>query len=178
MNIVDLTKYPFSLDRTLFRKEVVDIFLAEPPGTGTGILATKTRYIVNKLNNHDVFLSRPAQLNNGLDFTLNVSNIDFNHGLLNAEGKKKRKTTRPSHSHIIDDLKCKKNENPSLYKSFEAEIDLIYQVKKRSTNVFPFTKGHDSEVILECIKWLFLEQDITYWHNSGRAMFYKSIKYI
>ncbi len=178
MNIVDLSLRKFSNDRTLFRKKLTNIFLDEPPGTGTGLLATRTHYHVRQIGPCEVYLKRPAQLNNGLDFTLHVSNINFNNGLFKIDGSKKNRTTRPSHSHIITDLISKKNENQKLYSDFLSEIDLIYKVNPRSSTVFNFTQGHDSEIILECIKWLFVEQDITYWHNSGRAMLYNSIKSI
>lgn len=79
---------------------------------------------------------------------------------------------------MLTDLKLKKNENPQLYNLYLEEITLIYQFEARTNKTFTFTKGYHSEIILECIKWLFIEQDITYWHYSGRKMFYDSIKSI
>ena len=32
------------------------------------------------------------------------------------------------------------------------------------------------DMICKCIKWLFIEQDITYWNWSGRNMLYNGIK--
>ena len=39
-----------------------------------------------------------------------------------------------------------------------------------------FFTGIEIEGILKLVKWLFLEQDVTYWNYSGRAMLYQSLK--
>lgn len=171
MNIVDLSNHQFPHDRNLFRKQLIGFFLNETPGTGRGVDTSKYQYIVKKIHGHDAYLSRPAQFNNGFDFTLNVSNINFN----NSGG---RSTTRPTHKNILDDLSGKKNENPALYSKFLTEITNIYNCQPTKTIHFAFVHGYLCEIILECIKWLFVEQDVTYWNYSGRAMFYDSILYI
>ena len=168
MNIIDLRNHQFPNNRDLFRKQIIGFFLNETPGTGNGANASKYQYLVNTINGHDVYLSRPAQFNNGFDFTLNVSNINFNTG-------GGRATTRPTHQNILDDLAAKKNENLALYNSMMAEITNIYNCQPPTTTTFAFTSGYPSEIILECIKWLFAEQDVTYWNYSGRAMFYTGI---
>lgn len=168
MNIVDLSNHQFPNNRDLFRKQLIGFFLNETPGTGKDVNTSKYQYIVKKINGHDVYLSRPAQFNNGFDFTLNVSNINFNAG-------GGRATTRPTHKNILDDLLGKKNENPVLYASLLAEITNIYNCQPPKTTNFAFVSGYSSEIILECIKWLFAEQDVTYWNYSGRAMFYDGI---
>jgi hypothetical protein len=33
-----------------------------------------------------------------------------------------------------------------------------------------FGAGMPAEVLLKLLKWVFLEQDLTYWHSSGRRM--------
>ena len=38
-----------------------------------------------------------------------------------------------------------------------------------------FQNGLPTDLILKVLKWLFIEQDITYWNRSGRDMFYNSI---
>lgn len=167
---VDLTSYQFLNNRDLFRKQLINLFLNEAPGTGKGGNTSKYDYIVKKFIGHDVFLRRPAQFNNGFDFTLNVSNINWN--LTVAGG---RATTRPSHGHILKDLEAKKNSNPIMYAGLLVEISNIYNCTPLLNANFQFTAGHSSELILECIKWLFAEQDVTYWNYSGRAMFYDSI---
>ena len=38
-----------------------------------------------------------------------------------------------------------------------------------------FTKGLPLDLLLYTIKWLFIEQDMTYWNQSGREMNYKAL---
>ncbi len=179
MTEINLTKKIFSNNRSNFRKEIIELFLDEKPGTGKGNLTTRYKYVVNQLQDgRKVYLSRPANFNNGFDFTLNVSNTNFNAGLINNKGKSKRASTRPTHDNILTDLRNKKIKNPQLYKLFMSQIDLIYNCKNPTKILFDFKIGHPSELIIECIKWLFVEQDVTYWNYSGRSMFYNGIKSI
>lgn len=168
MNIINLTSQSFSNDRTLLRRELINFFLQEEPGTGKGNLTSKYRYYVKIVGNHIIYLNRPANLNNGFDFTLNVSNINFN-----INGKKA--STRPTHQNVLDDLQLKKQTNPQLYNQLLQEIERTYNCQPPNNVNFNFGVGYNSEIILECIKWLFAEQDVTYWNYSGRAMFYDKI---
>lgn len=170
MTKIDLTKNTFNIERSLLRKEIINLFLEEKPGKGKGDLTSKYQYVVLKKGEHEVYLKRPAQFNNGFDFTLNVSNINFN--------KSGRATTRPTHGNIIDDLKQKKQSNKSLFVELLNQIDKIYNCQVPDKKQIDFEIGLDSEILLECIKWLFIEQDVTYWNYSGRAMFYSGIKNI
>ncbi|MFD2542574.1 hypothetical protein ACFSSB_09620 [Lacinutrix gracilariae] len=176
---VDLTEVNFSQNREEFRKEIITIFLEENPGTGKGANTSRYKYVVRVLpNGNKVYLSRPANFNNGFDFTLNVENTNFNAGLLNKKGSAKRASTRPTHENILADLRNKKTENTTLYNSFITQVELIYNCKNPINMHLAFITGHSSELLLECIKWLFEEQDVTYWNYSGRAMFYNAIKNI
>lgn len=170
MNIVDLSEHEFKNERSDLRKEIINIFLNEVPGTGRGELTSKYNYIVMKKGDKEVYLKRPAQFNNGFDFTLNVSNLNFN-----PDG---RATTRPTHGNIIHDLSLKKQADASLYSEMKVQVDKIYNCLKPDRVDFNFGVGIDSEILLECIKWLFVEQDVTYWNYSGRAMFYNGIQEI
>jgi len=177
MTEIDLTKTIFSNNRAILRKEIIEIFLNEKPGTGKGNLATRYKYIISRLQDgRYVYLSRPANFNNGFDFTLNVSSTNFNIGIVNKKGGNKRASTRPTHDNILTDLKNKKEKNPQLFKLFIDQIDLIFNCKNPTNIKFDFQVGHPSELLIECIKWLFIEQDVTYWNYSGRKMFYNGIK--
>lgn len=61
-------------------------------------------------------------------------------------------------------------------------IDMIYNCQNvnLSTTGFKFldytTQSHPIEIILLSLKWLFIEQDITYWNTSGRAMLYSKLQ--
>lgn len=171
MKTIDITKLSPTLNRSALRKKIITIFLNEKPGTGKKELTSRYRYITKKLRNgNEVFLSRPANFNNGFDFTLNVSETNFNSNV-----KNKRATTRPTHGNIFSDLKKKKKENPKLYVKLIAQVHLLYNCQTPTKIHFNFKTGHSSELLLECIKWLFVEQDVTYWNYSGRAMFYSGI---
>lgn len=173
-NIIDIQEKVFSNDRRKLRNEVINLFLEEEPGFGKGDLTSRYDYIIKKLpENKIVYLRRPAILNNGLDFTLNVSNTDFNYYLQN-----KRRSTRPTHNNIKYDLSIKKAADFQLYKELFKQIELIYNCQNPTKTNFDFNIGHSTELILECIKWLFIEQEVTYWHNSGRMMFFEGIKKI
>lgn len=178
MTKVELSNHKFAKDRTALRKEIIKIFLEEQPGTGKGEYTSKYIYTTKIVGENEIFLSRPAQFNNGFDFTVNVSGIDFNIGYINKKGKKKKSTTRPSHEHILNDLLSKKKEDLSKYKSLVNEVDKIYSCQEYNARGLNFSSGYDSEIILECIKWLLIEQDVTYWNYSGRFMFYQNIKQI
>lgn len=170
MNKIDLSWHDFPRNRADFRKYIINIFLNEEPGTGKGEFTSKYLYITKNIGINQVYLSRPAQFNNGFDFTLNVSNINFN-----PTG---RATTRPTHQNIKDDLILKKDINPKMYLEFRTQIEKIYNCDEPSNSKFDFGIGLNSEILLECIKWLFVEQDVTYWNYSGRAMFYESINLV
>lgn len=170
MKLIDLTKHKFIDNRDGVRKELINLFLDEDPGTGKGDLTARYKYVVNKVGIHEIYLSRPAQFNNGFDFTLNVSNLNFNPA--------GRKTNRPTHENILEDLRIKKKANSPLYRELKNQIDNIYICQNVAKTNFDFKIGLDSDILLECIKWLFVEQDVTYWNYSGRAMFYNAINNI
>lgn len=170
MNIVDISNQVLPTNRSEIRHVIINLFLEEMPGTGKGALTSRYTYITKRKGDKVVCLKRPAQFNNGFDFTLNVLNINFN-----PEG---RATTRPTHENIINDLILKKNENNELYEELKAQIEQIYRCQIPEQVIFDFETGIDSEILLECIKWLFIEQDVTYWNYSGRTMFYNGIQEI
>jgi hypothetical protein len=119
-----------------------------------------------------ILLKRPANLNKGFDFEVHVENYKF--GTL-------RRTSRPSHKTILDDLKAKKAENPNLYKRVEELIDRVFacqDIDNTEVTQIVFNTGYPFDVILAAIKWLFIEQDVTYWNWSGRNMLYSAIKNI
>ena len=166
MNEIDLTNNDFPFDRTELRKSIINIFLDELPGTGKGDLCSKYEYIVYKGNNNVVYLKRPAQFNNGFDFTIHVKGINFNPN---------RYTTRPTHQNIFDDLKNKKIEDPKMYEDLMIEIENIFNVLSFDLTNINFISGIPTDILCETIKWLFVEQDVTYWNFSGRNMFYNGI---
>ena len=166
MITVDWQNKTFSNDRVLLRKEIINEFLDENPGTGNGNNASRYRYDLMITPNIKIYLKRPTRLNKGFDFTLNVEGITF-------EGQKK--STRPTHDNILKDLRKKKEENEALYSILRIAIDRIYHCQEASPSP-DFQAGIPVNILLECIKWLFIEQDVAYWNYSGRQMFYTAIR--
>ena len=99
-----LTKINFTLpviNRSQMRKDVINLFSNELPGTGTGDNASKYEYTVEQYQTYSIVLKRPANLNKGFDFTVNVTGLMF---------KKTKRYTNPSHNDIIAALEdCKAN---------------------------------------------------------------------
>ncbi len=157
-------------NRKTIREKLIKEFLKEKPGTGKGELTSVYLYYVETLTDgRRIYLKRPARLNKGMDFEVNVEQTNF--GTI-------RRTAMPSHKSILKDLKSKKKKNPRNYKKVEALIEKIYScedVSDAQMRAIKFDSGHPIELILKSIKWLFIEQDITYWNWSGRNMFYSGI---
>src|ERR1700740_1882082 len=167
-----------STNRKVIKDTLINEFLKELPGTGKDELTSKYYYYVEKTaNGTDIYLKRPARLNKGMDFEVHAKHIIFENE--NWETGNVRKSSMPSHSTILDDLETKKKENPEEYKKVSELIKRIYNcenVSDAEIRAINFTNGHPIEMILKITKWLFIEQDVTYWNWSGRHMFYSGIE--
>ncbi|MHC5311036.1 hypothetical protein ACYSNM_13415 [Myroides sp. LJL116] len=170
MTTINLIGFNFEKNRANLRKQLINIFLDETPGTGKGENCSRYKYTMYDNNIHKVYLKRPAQFNNGFDFTIHVTDINFN-----PNGKR---TNRPTHGNILEDLAEKKRENPKLYLILIKEITKLYNCQEYSLQGLIFATGLSLDILCETIKWLFVEQDVTYWNYSGRAMFYNAIQEI
>lgn len=72
MSFVETSFQLVSTNRTDVRKEVINRFLLEEPGTGKGDDCSKYWYTVEAIQGYSVLLKRPVPLNKGFDFTVNV----------------------------------------------------------------------------------------------------------
>lgn len=155
--------------RSQIRRILISEFLKERPGQGKEELASRYRYNVETLEDgRRVYLLRPAPLNKGFDFTIHVENTRF-----------KTNRTMPAHRDMIDDLRHKKRGNPSSSKKLYAAIQQVYELQEPDAVMkrirMRFSIGHPVDLILKVIKWFFIEQDMTYWNYSGRAMFMSGV---
>ena len=161
--------------RADYRRTLTELFLSEAPGAPG--LPTKYEYNVEKDNaGNIIYLKRPTNLNKGFDFEVRVSNMRFKH--INKNGRISY-SNRPSHDNIIDDLAEKKAEDSSQFTLLLTVIDAIFNCVEIDPQIyckFSFRSGYPVDMICKCIKWLFIEQDITYWNWSGRNMQYNGIK--
>lgn len=118
------------------------------------------RYFVETLsNNKRIYLERPANLNKGCDFVIKVEDL-----IIFKNGNDKP----PKHDYLLE---CIKN-NKSTIKNLAHELNDIYNCKSIKTTYINI----EHELILKLSKWFFIEQDITYWANSGRDMLWDAIK--
>ena len=158
--------------RQELREGVVRAFLGEEPGTGTGSLASKYCYFVETLfDGRGVFLTRPAWLNKGFDFEIRVQDMKF-------PGGKGKSTDRPNHATIFEDLKLKRTADRAAYAALFRLIERIYlceELTREDYEQLTFNSGLPVDMILAVIKWFFIEQDVTYWNYSGRAMFMSGV---
>ena len=72
----------------------------------------------------------------------------------------------------------KKAGNPTEFIRLRELFDKRYtcvQISNSEYLQFSFKSGHSIEVIFKSLKWLFIEQDITYWNRSGGAMLYNGL---
>jgi hypothetical protein len=161
--------------RESYRRNLILEFLKEEHGSSTEVRVYN--YFVETLGGgNKIYLKRPTQLNKGFDFEVRVENIYFRYG---KYGNIISTGNRPSHPDIVNDIKAKKEENSESYGIFCQLIDKTYNcqdVSLEECNSCNFETGHSVELIIKVLKWLFIEQDITYWNRSGREMLYSEIK--
>ena len=158
-----------SNNRIDVRNEIINLFLLEEPGTGRGELCSQYHYVVDEYDGYQIILHRPATLNKGFDFTVNVNGFFF---------CKNRRYTHPSHNDIIDvlmDVTLTYSEEE--YRKVMEQIHAVFNFEEPNFNEIRniyFTDCDEIErpiaIIVLAIKWLFIEQDVTYWNWSGRMM--------
>lgn len=163
-----------SESRADIRKEIITLFLEEEAGKGTGEDSSKYHYTVEEYNEYKIILKRPTGLNKGFDFTVNVEGMFF---------KKNRRYSTPTHGDIKLALKYVKDNNPKNYEKVKKEVIKIFNTEDTNIESVKDIYFKDFEnierpiaIILLATKWLFIEQDITYWNWSGRNMLMESIK--
>ena len=156
--------------RKSIRRELIDYFLEEEHGTGRGENCSHYDYTVETLScGCSVHLRRPAPLNKGFDFIVYVPGIQFHIG---------RQSSVPSHPDIVSDIESKLIRHPELKEHLLGAIQSIYDCQNITQDMLeklPCDVGVPIEVTLATIKWLFIEQDITYWNWTGRNMLYNKL---
>lgn len=167
----DITTTISANSREEFREKLITLFLKEKSGTAEEV--SEYYYYVDSDNSgHRIYLKRPTALNKGVDFEVRVENVNFRYG---KNGNIISTGNRPSHVDIYNDLNSKKNEDPTQFAKLKDIFDRIYKCQEitvKEFSQFTFTKGISVELLMKCLKWLYIEQDITYWNRSGRVMLY------
>jgi len=124
-------------------------------------------------NGARIFLHRPTY-KHGLDFAVSVEGFK---SLL-----RKNNSTRPSHDDVIKDLRRKLTGFPSLREELFDAIGAIYRcqepddILRKCPRIRRAQCGLPIDQTLRIIKWLFIEQDVTYWLGTGRNMLMSAIE--
>lgn len=147
-------------------------FASEEAGTPNDT-SRYTYYVETLENNTRIYLRRPAPLNNGIDFTVNSEGYTFPAG--------RRNLHKPSHDNIISMLNAKRIENEFLYDNqVRPIITSIFNVERLQDQDYRIPGFVDQrypiELTLKLLKWLFAEQDATYWNHSGRNMLFLELQ--
>lgn len=172
-------------DRNDLRLIAINEFAKEHAGTGIGAAVSKYRYDVETLaDGRKIYLVRPAMLNKGFDFVINLEQGNFPHKYERTYKRKGRvrkiiHNDAPDHCNIFKDLRAKKNREVALYPQLKAALELVYNCHDPddiiNVNTPHFRVGYTVEEILKIVKWFFIEQDIRYWNWSGRKRFWDEV---
>lgn len=154
------------LSREEVRKFMLCTFLKEE-------CKVKLRYYVETLSDQKkIYIERPGALNKGCDFVVYVEDLlRFKNG----------NDRPPKHDDVIADIKMKKEKlSQQQYAELLKAIECIYEVRPYSeaethTRNLPKVEGWSYELLLKFLRWLFVEQDITYWAGEGRSKLYDGI---
>lgn len=148
-------------------------FANEISGTLNGTNRYKY-YVEDVADGSKIYLRRPARKNKGVDFTVNSDTYTFLCGSRNMH--------YPSHNNIFDIFsQCKRIDSiyydstliPLIHRIYN--VDNISDMEYRSLQNFPGIY-YPSELLIKLLKWLFIEQDVTYWTGSGRAMLMSGLR--
>lgn len=154
------------------RRAVATQWLAEAP-------YTRYRYNVEQCcDGSRVYLLRPTWLNKGFDFMVNLEGFQ-------SQVKPSKGPTRemPSHRDIIHDLSLKVQAHPALTTPWFDALGAVYDCEEPQTVLArckeigsSYGVGLPADQLLCIVKWLFIEQDVTYWAQTGRDMLMAAIE--
>ena len=143
---------------------------------GSSVAYQRYRYNVESLPNGGcVYLHRPAFKNKGCDFVVNCVPL-----IPRDDGKQYK---NPRHDDLAGELKSISKKIADGQKRILAAVEAVWQCENVTKVCDSFCKTIDNpdlvfriERALKVAKWLFIEQDITDWNTSGRAMLMKGIR--
>lgn len=116
-----------------------------------------------------VYLLRPTWLNKGFDFQVNLEG--FRSTIKKA---RKNMAERPSHADILSDVQAKISGSPRIIEDLYSAIAAVFNCEEPDDVIGRFAvlrtvgEGLTIDKLLKILKWLFVEQDLTYWLHTGR----------
>lgn len=160
--------------REEYHRQLIMLFLDEEHGSSQE-WNYYDYYVETGKNGKRIYLHRPAYKNKGMDFEVRVEDYQFRYG---KYGNIISSGNRPSHDEIWNDVKAKVDEIPNDREKLKELITQVYNCEEPNedmVNLCSFTTGLPLDLLLYTIKWLFIEQDMTYWNQSGREMNYNGL---
>jgi len=158
----DLTIELQSTERAAIRAEVFQHWIAEKPGTAN--VRNTYRYTVETLfDGSRIYLTRPTRLNKGADFVICCERFTkFKNG----------NDRPPSHSDLVNQVRELGHPDSQL-KELLTALRRIWECDDSAQVVqdLKLLRGNvKAQRVLLLAKWFFIEQDVTYWTESGRHM--------
>jgi len=158
-----------STDRAGVRAEVFQHWINEKPGTPT--VRNTYWYDVEKLSDGSIiYLTRPARLNKGADFVIVCE------GFLKFKNGNDRP---PKFDDVIPEIEKLVSISDPHRKEFLTALRRVWECQdsKQVLADLKLFKGNlKAERALLLSKWFFIEQDVTYWTESGRHMLRAAIE--
>jgi len=156
-------------DRARIREEMLVYWMREQPGTHT--VRNCYRYNVETLSDgSSIYLMRPTRLNKGCDFVIHCENfLKFKNG----------NPRPPRQGTLIDELDILTAVSVQHKEEILTALRRVWDCENVNTVVADlklFQGNVQAERALKLAKWLFIEQDVTYWTESGRHMLRQRIE--
>ena len=178
MPTFQITVSPQFSNRTELRNALITTFMGERSGYEAGE-TTYYVYTVERYGDYSVFLKRPGKINKGFDFAVSISSILFRDKI--------KAHAEPNFDNVFFALTyCKEHYSDIYEQSIKLIINDIYNCRpynptpQQNLDVYFFNRYdqrlYPIELILLALKWLFAEQDFTYWNYSGRARLYGELQ--
>jgi hypothetical protein len=151
-----------STDRAHIRRDLFMLWTQEKPGTSD--LTNAYRYNVETLcDGSHLYLLRPTRLNKGADFVINCE------GFLKYKNGNDRP---PKHEDLVVEA-LEIAPEPHARTELLHGLESIYRCVDSAQvigNLRLLRQKVRAERVLLIAKWFFIEQDLTYWTQSGRQM--------
>ena len=151
------------------RREVFEWWLSEDPGD---LVHRRTyRYDVEELaDGSKIYLTPPTRLNKGADFIVYSENyLRFKNG----------NDRPPKQAEVVEELKALAKFSGAHAIELLTSIRRIWDCEHSEevlADLRRFKGNLNAQRSLLLVKWLFIEQDVTYWTDSGRWMLREGIE--
>lgn len=190
LNFDGLENEDFDSRRKILRDQILAEFMVEPPGIGRGVESSRWIYCVEDgCLDSKIYIQRPAVLNKGMDFIVSITRpMSF---FAPTENDTLRTTSTPRHDSMYFPIAHIRDTDMQQYNLLLIYLKTVYlchnATKIEKTYLREFSKIYeysptknvklkiDCLTIARTIKWLFLEQDVTYWNWSGRKMLWNAL---